>query len=378
MTQAIGPRLRITFVLAHANLSGGVRVVVTYADRLRRRGHQVTVVSTPRHPVSLRRRVTSLASGRGWPTDGLGQPSHLDGLDVDHRVVREWRPVEDGDVPDADVVVATWWETAAWVRDLSPAKGAKLYFMQDYGLAPGQPLDEIVKTWSYGLRMITISRFLRDLVRSTAPQPIETIPNAVDTSLFDAPPRRRRESPTVGFLYSRNPLKGTDTCIRAIELARQKLPSLRAVAFGPAEPDPELPLPDGCAYRSRVPDDQLPGIYAACDGWLFGTRREGFGLPILEAMACRTPVIATPAGAAPELIEHGGGVLVPTDDAPAMAASIVGLTTMPSPDWRAMSERAHATAGRWSWEDATDRFERALRAAAEAGPRTTSPLRVSA
>jgi len=377
-----GPGLRVTFVLAHANLSGGVRVVATYADKLRTRGHDVTIISTPKHPVGVKAGLRSLARGAGWPSNGLGAPSHIDGSKLDHRVIPVWRPVTDDDVPDADVVVATWWETAPWVRDLSASKGAKCYFMQDYGLAPGQPLDRIIETWKHGLRMVTISQFLRDLVRRHAPQSVEVIPNAVDTDLFRAAPRSRQERPTIGFLYSLNPLKGTDTCIRAVEHARKRLPALRVVAFGPEAPARDMPLPADCVYRSRVPDRDLPAIYAGCDAWLFGTRREGFGLPILEAMACGTPVIATPAGAAPELITRGGGVLVPLDDPEAMGDSIVGLMTMRGEDWRSMSDRASHTARSWTWDDATDRLEAVLRDAcgrpvASLGPEAT-PLRASA
>ncbi|MGC8714943.1 MAG: glycosyltransferase [Leptodesmis sp.] len=49
--------------------------------------------------------------------------------------------------------------------------------------------------------------------------------------------------------------------------------------------------------------------YSACDAWLFPSRYEAVGLPILEAMACRTPVIGTPAGIAPEMLSDGAGIL---------------------------------------------------------------------
>ena len=62
--------------------------------------------------------------------------------------------------------------------------------------------------------------------------------------------------------------------------------------------------------------------------WLFGAREEGFELPILEAMACRTPVLGTPAGAALELLVDGAGILVPREDPDAMARAIVEVCQM--------------------------------------------------
>jgi glycosyltransferase involved in cell wall biosynthesis len=94
--------------------------------------------------------------------------------------------------------------------------------------------------------------------------------------------------------------------------------------------------------------------------WLLASRSEGFGLPILEAMACRTPVIATPTGAAPELISPGGGAIVPMDDPAAMAKQIERIVRLPEDQWRAMSEIAHQTATRYTWEDAANLFEAAL------------------
>ena len=99
--------------------------------------------------------------------------------------------------------------------------------------------------------------------------------------------------------------------------------------------------------------------------WLFSSRSEGFGLPLLEAMACRTPVIATPAGAAPEVCAGGGGILVPIDDPADMARAIERVAGLPEAAWREMSDKAHATASRYTWDDATDRFEAALNRAVE-------------
>src|SRR5437762_10991536 len=135
--------MRITFVLNHVNLNGGIRVIAIYADRLKKRGHQVTVVTRPRPVASFKNRIKSLIKGDGWPVDPNTLPDHFDNVDVEMRVIESRRPIVDRDVPDGDVVIATWWETAAWVNNLSPAKGAKAYFVQDFGANPWQPLDQL-------------------------------------------------------------------------------------------------------------------------------------------------------------------------------------------------------------------------------------------
>ncbi len=121
--------MKITFILPVANLSGGIKVVGIYARELAKRGHEVVLMSTPLPDMRLRSKVKSLLTGRGWPSSKQPE-SHLDGLGLDHRVLERWRPVTDADVPDADVAIATWWETAEWVSALSGSKGAIVYFIQ--------------------------------------------------------------------------------------------------------------------------------------------------------------------------------------------------------------------------------------------------------
>jgi glycosyltransferase involved in cell wall biosynthesis len=159
--------------------------------------------------------------------------------------------------------------------------------------------------------------------------------------------------------------KGCDISLKAVEIVRRNVPDLRLVAFGNSRVSDDLPLPADCEFSQMVPNHKLRTIYARCDAWLFGTRIEGFGLPILEAMACRTPVIGTPAGAAPELIGQGGGYLVRPEDPEDMAAAIERLLVIPDSEWRALSDFAHATAKQHNWEDASDRFEAALVRAVE-------------
>lgn len=357
--------MRITFVLPYASWTGGIRVIAIYAQELQRRGHEVLLVSQPRRQLTNWQRTKSLLRGRGWPARPAPELDYLERLGVPHRTLDVCRPVTDRDVPDADVVVATWWETAPWVAALSERCGAKAYFIQDYGANGGQPLHKVVPTWRLPLHHISISNWLIDLVhRHVGEVPIAYVPNSVDVVQFDAPPRGRRERPTVGLMFSSRPQKGADLAIEAIEFARTVEPGLRVEAFGADPAGSGLTLPAGTNFVARAPEEQLPSIYAACDAWLFSSRLEGFGLPILEAMACRTPVIATPAGAAPDLVTNDTGMLLTSFEPEDMAGAIIAFARMPEARWRAMSEAAWHTARSYSWSDATDRFEAALADAA--------------
>ena len=352
--------MRVTFVLPNLNMSGGIRVAAIHADYLRRRGHQVRLVTLLHPPPSPWRVAKSLLRGRGWPPRQVNGPSHFDGFDIERVSITYSKRPNFAAVPDGDVVIATWWETAAWVAKLPASKGARVHFVQGYEAFAGDP-QVIDAVYALPTPKIVVSGWLRDVLRDKFQQtPLALVPNAVDLEKFHAPPRGKQPVPTVGFIYSVDRIKGTDIMLRAYGLAAKRLPGLRLVAMSNYPVSEQLPLPPGAQFVFQARDHQLRDNYGRCDAWLSGTREEGFGLPILEAMACRTPVIATPAGAARELLEPGGGVLVPQEDPPAMADAVVRICSLPDADWRALSDKALATAARFTWDAAGQLFEEAL------------------
>jgi glycosyltransferase involved in cell wall biosynthesis len=360
--------MRITFLMPADDLTGGNRVVGVYAKTLRQRGHEVLVVSNAPDRPSWRERMRALRHGR-WPVLQSGsrpRTGHIALARVPHKTLEQPRPITPDDLPDADVLIATWWETAVWMERMPSSKGRKVHLIQGYEVwTGGDARARVHDALRLPNRKIAISRALaREIQAELSDLDIAVVPNAVDLDQFDAPVRRRGTPPTVGFIYARAPFKGADIAIRACELARRELPELRVLAFGGDEPTADLPLPPGAEFVPSPPQDQLAGLYARCDAWLFASRRDSFGLPILEAMACRTPVIGAPVGAAPELLADGDGLLVPPESPQAMADAIVALCrTLQPADWQLISQRAYERARRYSWDDATTRLLGTLGAA---------------
>ena len=350
--------MKVTFVLPPVDMTGGIRVASIYADLLQQRGHQVTVVSTPAPRPRLRRQIRSVLTGKGWiPTDK--KMSYFDDLDVPHRVIERSRPMVAADVPDADVIIATWWETAEWVAAMPEAKGTKVYFLQHYEIHDYLPVERVKATWALPMHKITIAQWLVDVAKETYGDPeVSLVPNAVDCQQFYAEPRGKQAIPTVGMMFSRAAWKGCDFAYEGVQRARRVIPNLKLLVFSMFQPGDDMLA--GCTFFHKPSQAELRAIYASCDAWLFTSKIEGFGLPILEAMACRTPVIGTAAGAAPELLQEGAGQFIPFNDPQALADAIVAIAQMPDADWRAMSERAHERAIHYTWQDAVVTFEASL------------------
>jgi glycosyltransferase involved in cell wall biosynthesis len=359
--------MRITFFVGRPDLGGGARVISIYAERLQRRGHEVTVFARPPRTPTLKEKFRHVVRGRALPADTIPSPSYFQGKNFQFKLLDRYRPATAGDVPDADAVIATWWETAEWVSAFPASKGAKVYFVQHHEVFAGDP-SRINATWQLPMHKITVAQWLSDLAAERfGDGDTSLVPNAVDLEQFSVPVRGKQATPTVGVMYSTVHFKGCDVSLAAFGRAAEQVHGLRLVSFGAIQPNEGLPLPEGSEFVFQPPQDRIRDLYGKCDAWLFGSRSEGFGLPLLEAMACRTPVIATPAGAAPELVARGGGILVPQEDPDAMAAGIVKVCRADEAAWRQMSDNAFGVASRYTWDDATDRFEAALKKAIEKG-----------
>jgi glycosyltransferase involved in cell wall biosynthesis len=234
----------------------------------------------------------------------------------------------------------------------------------------------VAATCALPMRKIVVAQWIADRMRGRGVMdPVRVVPNSVDLDQFSAPPRGKRPVPTVGLIYSHTYFKGYDLMLQAVRRAREQLPGLEVVAFSSEQPDKFLPLPEGAKFTHRPEQTKIKDLYAACDAWLFGSRSEGFGLPILEAMACRTPVIGAPAGAAPELLAGGAGILLSSANATEMSDAIVRIARMADGEWRALSDRAFEAATRYTWDDAAVLLEEEL-AAAASGRAHTEPAGV--
>lgn len=358
--------MRITFILPQVGTTGGMRVVATYADRLQRRGHDVQVVSTPAKPMPVIEKLRY--KKRGWkiPDPNRKPRSYFDDLDVPHNILDRFRPVTDRDVPDADAVIATWWETAEWVHRLSPSKGAKVFFIQhDESTFDHQPTKRVLATWRLPMAKITISQWLVDLARRRDPaSPVFKVLNSVDTDLFHAEPRGRQPVPTIGLLYHYVGFKGVDVSLRAINRLAERMDRLKLLTFGVTDPVDALPLPPFAEHVTRPEQQHIRDIYSRCDVWLCGSRAEGFHLPPLEAMACRCPVVSTRVGGPMDIIQDGrNGYLADVEDDAALADHLERVLNQTETQWRVMSDAAWQTATDYTWEHATERFEQSLQMA---------------
>lgn len=359
--------MKIIFLFPTPNFSGGCRVVAIYAEGLAKRGHKVTIVATKPKEKSIFDKMKIFIKSRQWlknrTSKELVKNTHFENIEgVEIKVLEHAGPIKNIDVPNADIVIATWWETAEWMNELSEKKGAKVYFIQHHEVHSHLPINRVKATYQLPFKKITIAQWLVDTMRDKyGDNDVKLVENGVDTSMFDSSPRSKNITPIFCLMYAIESFKGTDVSIAAFEYAKKKHPEIKLLVFGAKEVDEKLPLPEGAIFHLSPSQEKIREIYSLSDAFLFSSRSEGFGLPVLEAMACRCPVIATKAGCAPDFIEHGiSGELNDIDDIKAQGESIIKIIEMNNSDWRDLSEAAYKAVRDKSWKNSTNQFERIL------------------
>ncbi len=121
----------------------------------------------------------------------------------------------------------------------------------------------------------------------------------------------------------------------------------------------ELGLDNRTRFTGFVPDEDLPALYSAAEAFAFPSMYEGFGLPVLEAMACATPVVCSRAASLPE-VAGDAAVLVPPDDVRGWSEALARMAQDAA--FRAeVGRRGPAQAARFSWAQAARRTRQLYR-----------------
>lgn len=163
--------------------------------------------------------------------------------------------------------------------------------------------------------------------------------------------------PTVRILHVGHcgPYKNIEGILRCIPMIARRLGSpVQFVKVGaPFSPEQKaligrLGIGDSILHLGMVPASDLPRIYAESHVLLFPSFYEGFGLPVLEAMACGTPVVASNVGALPEVVGDTGLLADPTDHV-SLVEAVVQVVTQPSLK-ATLQQRGLERARQFTWE----------------------------
>ena len=168
------------------------------------------------------------------------------------------------------------------------------------------------------------------------------------------------------FVGNANPRKNLLRMIQAFSLAKQRgnLPHQLVIAgehgwkFSAEETLREIPCKDAIRFLGFVPDEDMSALYSAASLFVFPTLYEGFGIPVLEAQVCGTPVLASNCSAIPE-VGGEGALYVNPYDVEDIGRGILKVLRDPDLAER-LVEKGYRNAERFSWQDSAERLNRML------------------
>jgi len=161
--------------------------------------------------------------------------------------------------------------------------------------------------------------------------------------------------PYLAFVGLRGGYKNFAGLLRAYAASSLLMSSFRIVCFGGgpwAKPElrliEELGIPGEKLVRMDGDDDQLAGIYRHAEAFVYPSLYEGFGMPLLEAMACGCPVICSRAGAFPEVCGDAAAYFDPGDSE--SIRSVLERTLMSRESLSSLAARGRERIARFSWD----------------------------
>lgn len=242
---------------------------------------------------------------------------------------------------------------AYWLKRLTNIP----YWTTAYGIEAWDIKNSALQTALHHADLIlAISSYTRDRLikeQNLDPNKIVILPCQFDPSRFQLAPKPsyllekyglRREQPiilTVARLAEVERYKGYDQILQALPQIRQQIPDIHYILVGKGNDETrikqlitQLGLQDCVTLAGFIPDEQLCDYYNLCDIFAMPSKKEGFGIVYLEALACGKPVLGGNQDGATDALCHGKlGALVNPDDVSEITQTSIQIlqNTYPNP-----------------------------------------------
>jgi glycosyltransferase involved in cell wall biosynthesis len=212
--------------------------------------------------------------------------------------------------------------------------------------------------------LMVVSPSTRDemIARHFPPGRIEIVYNCVDQALHQPDPSARSRTPLIGYFGRLKRYKSVDDLLRAFALVRHQRPGTRLVIVGEGDHRAELErlandlgIAPGVEFTGYVDEGRKVALLR--EMWFLAnpSSKEGWGLTVIEANACGTPVVASNVPGLRDAIKDGEtGILYPYGDVNALASAMIRLLDQP-PLRAELAANALAWARSFDWNVAARR-----------------------
>lgn len=342
--------MTITFLFPNrgAQLSGGLKVVCEYANRLVADGHDVHIAYAG----------SIFWSNKTWFYKMTGIVRYLQTwfkgyscrswFALDKRVNEHWcLSLNERHVPMSDIYICTSPYTATYLNDYKKSC-KRFYFIQGYENWGGVTDEKLFETYHFPLQKFTVATWLQNIVKSKGEQ-CTFIPNGFDEEYFYlSAPIKMKDKFYISMLYHTSKLKGCDNSFKALDIVHQKYPQVKILLFGSS--DKPTALPEWYTYYKQPAKDIHNKIYNSSAIYVGSSLSEGWCLTIGEAMLCGCAVACTDIPGYREMATNNVTALLSSvGDPEAMAENIIRLIEDDALRCR-IAEAGHKNIQQYTWD----------------------------
>lgn len=352
--------MKISFIVPEIVRSGGMRVIFEYANRLTKKGHEVTLY-TPIIPFDPYRGMSNRAFqkyrikyGMKYFTEKTLLPENIFPYDFKIKYVPS---VNNFFIPDADAVIATSWTTSFYVNNLGISKGRKSCLVQGFEIWNCN--EELARaSYSLPLNKIVVSGYLKKLILDEFKSDSYEIMPGIDHKIFFNSEKIFNEKPVLSFADGALIIKNIEGAIETSKKLKNKFPDIDIKVFGVSQ---FHEFPDFIKFTVCKDDEEVRRMYCGSDIFLFPSLSEGFGLPPAEAMACSCAVVGNAVAAFPEYSVHDiSAVHCDPSDTDSLFDGACSLLNDREKLKRISSAAPEAIRQKLNWDNSVDKFEEVI------------------
>lgn len=187
-----------------------------------------------------------------------------------------------------------------------------------------------------------------DIIKVVYLAPGDNFKNLESEKVNETLQRYKIKKPYILSVATQEPRKNIQKLLDAFEQIQKRRPELRLVLTGKYGWGPGLRTSENVIWTGYVPDEDLVALYSGCRVFAYPSLYEGFGLPVLEAMACGAPVVTSNNSSMAEIAKDAA-ILIDPRSHTQLTRALEMVLDLNMENYQKMAQASIKRAGQYSW-----------------------------